>query len=56
MNGMNVKKVLSPSLSLTVVFILLFTLACTKAPITGRNQLILVTQEQELQMGEHDLR
>jgi predicted Zn-dependent protease len=51
---MNIKRVLSPNIfqvSLTVVFILLFTYSCTKAPITGRNQLILVSQEQELQMG-----
>lgn len=55
MNGMSNKKVLHPNIfqvSLTVVFILLFTFACTKAPITGRNQLILVSQEQELQMGD----
>lgn len=56
LNGMNIKKVLSPNISrisLSVVFILLFTYACTKAPITGRNQLILVSQEQELLMGAH---
>ena len=55
MNGMKIKRVLIPKIfqvSLTVVFILLFTYACTKAPITGRNQFILVTQDQELQMGD----
>jgi len=55
MNGMKIKRVLIPNIfqvSLTVVFILLFTYACTKAPITGRNQFILVTQDQELQMGD----
>ncbi len=55
MNGMKIKRVLIPNIfqvSLTVVFILLFTYACTKAPITGRNQLILVSQDQELQMGD----
>jgi len=55
MNGMNIKRVLIPNIfqvSLTIVFILLFTYACTKVPITGRNQLILVTQDQELQMGD----
>ena len=52
---MNIGRVLKPKnfqVSLTVVFILLFTYACTKAPITGRNQLILVSQQQELQMGD----
>jgi len=52
---MNIKRVLSPNIfqvSLTIGFILLFTYACTKVPITGRNQLILVTQDQELQMGD----
>ena len=52
---MNIKRVLSTKIFqvlLTVVFILLFTYACTKVPITGRNQLILVTQDQELQMGD----
>ncbi len=55
MNGMKIKRVLIPNIfhvSLTVIFILLFTYACTKAPITGRNQFILVTQDQELQMGD----
>lgn len=55
MNGMKIKRVLIPNIfqvSLTIVFILLFTYACTKVPITGRNQLILVTQDQELQMGD----
>ena len=56
MNGMNIKKVFNRNIvqtSLTVLFVLFFTYACTKAPITGRNQLILVSQEQELQMGAH---
>jgi len=39
-------------ISFTAVFVLLFIYACTKAPITGRNQLILVSQSQELQMGD----
>ncbi len=54
MTGMNIKKVFKSRIlkvSFTVVFILLFTYACTKAPITGRNQLILVSQDQEMQMG-----
>ena len=52
---MNINKVFSSKklqVSLTVVFILFFAYACTKAPITGRNQLILVSQDQELQMGD----
>ena len=56
MNGMNIKKFFNRNIvqtSLTVLFVLFFTYACTKAPITGRNQLILVSQEQELQMGAH---
>ncbi len=55
MTGMNINKIVGSNrlhVSLTVVFILFFIYACTKAPITGRNQLILVSQDQELQMGD----
>ena len=49
---MNVLKSGKAPVILTAVFLLFFVYACTKAPITGRNQLILVSQEQELQMGD----
>lgn len=40
------------SLKLFIVsFLLLFIYSCATAPVTGRNQLILVSQSQELQMG-----
>jgi len=55
MTGMNVKKFFNSDIlkiSFTAIYILFFIYACTKAPITGRNQLIFVSQSQELQMGE----
>jgi len=35
---------------LSVILALLF-IGCTKAPITGRSQLIMVDQAQEIQLG-----
>lgn len=55
MSGINITRVFNSDIlkiSITAVFVLLFIYACTKAPITGRNQLILVSQSQELQMGD----
>jgi predicted Zn-dependent protease len=55
MSGINITRSFNSDIlkiSFTAVFVLLFIYACTKAPITGRNQLILVSQSQELQMGD----
>jgi len=55
MSGINITRSFNSDILkilFTAVFVLLFIYACTKAPITGRNQLILVSQSQELKMGD----
>jgi len=52
MNRSFSKRIFSFNLYLFIaVFSFSLIYSCTKAPVTGRNQLILVSHEQELQMG-----